>query len=153
MKYKCTNPDSPLFGKTFDVDPPADAGLVHVPVPPAVMCYPAEAFRKDFAPVNEVDDFKLQNRSLILRVIALNRTAKDTERQLKDCKAALLDLMEKAHIKKVVMDNHAISAREDANTAQFQTATFKKDYPDLYRRYTNTSYRESYLVITGRHEE
>lgn len=153
MKYRCTALDSPLFGQTFDVDPHAGDGLVHIPVSPAVVCYPEEAFRKDFTPFNEVDDFKHKHAALIHGVIELNVQYKNLKSQLKARKEALLDLMEAAHIDKVVMDNHIINLVEDANTTQFQTAAFKKAYPDLFRRYSISGHRNSYLCIRGRFEK
>lgn len=91
--------------------------------------------------------FEKEHMMPLNQLARIERRFKTLESERKELKQKLLESMEKHGINK--FDNNLFSIKyvNPSETEVFDKASFKKDYPELYKQYTKKSKRNSSILL------
>lgn len=77
----------------------------------------------------------------------LLRTYKETEAKLEEAKASLRSAMEQHNVKSFDFGTFSVTLTADSTSASFESKSFRKDYPDLYDKYTTRKTKKGSFTI------
>jgi hypothetical protein len=97
----------------------------------------------------EYNVFLDSNKELIYDILRMTEEQTRRKKIIDDKKSLLLSKMNSANIPAVNLYGRHIVKVECSRYRKFDTKKFKKDFPQLFDKYSETVYKEEYITIRG----